>query len=731
LLIFSRPGKNKKREGISVRQKPVSVQMKKRIQVILLLVSLAFLGIFGRLVWIQLFKGSELKDMAYENRFRNIEIKARRGVIYDTKGRPLAISISTDSFYANPPEVKKGDVAATAQKLAEILERDPEDILKLLNQDKQFVWIQRKVTKEKADAIKALNLRGIKYVEEPERFYPKDSLLANVLGFVGIDNNGLNGVEASYDKILSGTPGTLMVEYDSRSQSIPEATQKYIEPKDGSSIVLTIDETIQYIAERELKKLVETHQPKQAGILVMDPYTGGVLAMAVTPTYDPNKYAEYDQSTWRNFLVSDVYEPGSTFKTIVMAGALEEGICTLESRFYCGGAVKVKGGTVRCWRHGRPHGSQTFMEGVQNSCNPVFVNLGLQMGTDLFYKYVTGFGFGAKTGIDLPGEATGLLVSKNKATELDLATMSIGQSNAVTPIQLLTAFSAICNGGKLMKPHIVKEIRDQNGEIIEVKEPTVVRQVISAETSKNILKALETVVSQGTGKTAYIEGFRVGGKTGTAQKIIPGGGYSTTDYIPSFMGVAPSNDPRIVCLVVADSPKGGVHTGSAVCAPTFKNVVEDTLSYLQVPSQVEPEQVKASSLEKVSVADLTGKDTTEAIELLKSQNLQASVIGEGKKVIAQLPLPNTEMLKGNTVVLYTKMPDSIETTQQIPVPELTGKTREEINRIAENVNLNFEIIGEGIAMYQVPEPGVMVKAGSKVTVNLELLGDIKDEPAGP
>lgn len=713
-----------------MRQKPVSVQTKKRIQVILIIVSLGFIGIFGRLVWIQLFRGPTLKDMAYENRFRNIEIKARRGVIYDTKGRALAISISTDSFYANPPEVKKGDVQDTANKLAEILGKEPEDIYKLITKDQQFVWISRKVDKEKADAIKALELPGIKSVEEPERTYPKDTLLANVLGFVGMDNTGLNGLEASYDKILSGTPGTLMVEYDNKSQSIPEATQKYVAPVDGSSLVLTIDETIQYIAERELKKLVDEHQPKQAGILIMDPNTAGVLAMAVYPTYNPNSYAQYDQSTWKNFLVSDVYEPGSTFKTVVMSGALEEGVADLNSHFYCGGAVKVKGGTIRCWRTGRPHGSQTFMEGAQNSCNPVFINLGLKMGTDMFYKYLSGFGFGVKTGIDLPGEGTGLLVPQSRCTELDLATMSIGQSNAVTPIQLMTAFSAICNGGKLLKPHIVKEIRDAEGNVIETKDSILVRQVISAETSQKVMKTLETVVSQGTGKTAYIEGFRVGGKTGTAQKIIPGGGYSTTDFIPSFMGVAPSNDPRIVCLVVADSP-AGVHTGAAVCAPAFQNVVKDTLNYLQVPSQVEPAQVKAASLEKVLVADLTGQETSQAVEMLKKQNLQASVVGEGNRVIAQLPLPNTEMLEGNTVVLYTRMPKAIATAQQIPVPELTGKTAEEIQSIAEEVNLDFEIIGEGVAMYQIPEPGVMVAAGSKVTVNLEKLSDPSSEPAGP
>jgi stage V sporulation protein D (sporulation-specific penicillin-binding protein) len=308
--------------------------------------------------------------------------------------------------------------------------------------------------------------------------------------------------------------------------------------------------------------------------------------------------------------------------------------------------------------------------------------------------------------------------------------MSIGQSNAVTPIQLLTAFSAISNGGNLMKPHIVREIRDNQGNVLKTIEPEVVRQVISPETSKNVMKTLETVVSKGTGKIAYIEGYRVGGKTGTAQKIIPGGGYSNTEYIPSFMGVAPTNDPQIVAIVIADNPKG-IHSGAGVCAPVFQKVVKDTLNYLQIPSQVEPEQVKTTSLKEVTLTDLTNQEINQALELLKTQKLNASIVGEGDKVIAQLPLPQTTMLEGNTVVLYTKMPEAMASSQKIPVPELTGKSMEEIQRIAQDVNLNFEIIGEGIAMYQVPQPGTVVAAGSKVTVNLEKLGDINSEPVGP
>ena len=714
-----------------MRQQPIKNKTKRRIQIILILVSMAFAGLFCRLIWIQLFKGEELQKMAYESRFRDVEIEAKRGVISDRKGRPLAISITTDSFYANPPQIEEGQEAEIAAQLSAILGISQTEILNQITKEQAFVWIQRKVDKDKAEAIKKLDIKGVHSVEEPERVYPKGTLLANVLGFVGMDNNGLNGVEASYDKVLSGTPGTLMVEYDSKNQRIPEATQKYIAPEDGSSLALTIDETIQYIAERELKKMVETSQPDRAGILVMEPKTGRILAMAESPTFDPNAYNEYDENTWKNFLISDVYEPGSTFKTVVMSGALEEGVVRLQDSFYCGGAIKVKGGTIRCWRTGHPHGNESFAEGVQNSCNPVFVTIGLKMGQELFYKYLNGFGFGQKTGIDLPGEGTGLVVSKDRCTELDLATMSIGQANAVTPIQLLTAFCAISNGGNLMKPQIVQEIRDASGNVIETIEPEVVRKVISSETSKTVMTVLETVVSQGTGKTAYTEGYRAGGKTGTAQKIIPGGGYSATDFIPSFMGVAPTNDPQIVCLVIADNPKVGPHTGSAVCAPVFHAVVRDTLSYLKVPTQVIPEQVSASSLQSVLVPAQVGKELAAAVSEIEQLGLKASVIGEGTQVIAQLPLAGTQMLKGNSVVLYTHMPKNAVTSEQIPVPELTGKTKDEILKIAQDMNLDFEVIGEGIAMYQDPAPGTMTAAGSKVSVHLEEEKDPMNDPLDP
>lgn len=717
-----------------MRQKPVTIKSRQRIQIILVIVSLAFVGLFGRLVWIQLFKGEEYQNMAYENRFRNLTIKARRGVIYDTNGKPLAISISTDSFYATPSEVVKAEnVDYTIDQLSILLELDREELKKkITDTSRNFVYIKRQVEKETADAIKALNLRGVSSVEEPKRMYPKGTLLANMLGFVGLDNYGLSGIEASYNDVLSGKDGTLMVEQDTRSQSITDAAQKYIAPVDGSSLVLTIDETIQYICERELAAMVAEREPDKAGILVMEPKTGRVLGMAEYPTYDPNNFADYPQESWRNMLISDAYEPGSTFKTVVMSGALEEGVASLNDHYYCGGAIKLKGGTIRCWKIGS-HGSQTFQEAVQHSCNPAFITIGQNLGKDLFYKYLNGFGFGQKTGIQLSGESTGILVNQKTCSELDLGSMSIGQSNAVTPIQLLTAFSAICNGGSLMKPQVVKEIRDADGNVLETVEPEVVRQVISPETSQKVLETLETVVSVGTGKTGYIKGYRVGGKTGTAQKILETGGYSENEYIASFMGVAPVNDPRIVMLVICDNPKTSVHTGGAVCGPVFQAAATDVLNYLKVPAQVDPADFSGGVVESVTLPDICDTSVENAQQKAWSLGLSTTVVGAGDQVIAQLPLANTKMVKGGTVVLYTKLPAALETVQQIPVPELAGKTAEEIQLLSQEYNLSFEITGQGTAMYQEPTPGTMVNAGSTVYVSLEepieegALGDL----AGP
>ena len=707
------------------------LKTRKRVGIIFFSVAVMLLVLAARLVWVQFIIGEDLRQKAYNARFRNVEVKAKRGIVYDAKGKPLAISVSTDSFYAIPAQIRKaGRAQETAAEIARVLGMEQARVLEVITRQQAFVWIQRHVPEEKARELKALNLEGISCVEEPERFYPKGSLLAHVLGFAGIDNQGLNGIEVTYDKVLSGVSGTIMVEYDAKGQEIPDALQKYIPPQDGNSIYLTIDETIQYIVERELDEMMKLKSPKKAGVIVMEPKTGRILAMASRPAYNPNQYKDYDPATWRNSVISDAYEPGSTFKTVTAAGALDEGVVKPQDRFYDPGYVMVGKEMVKCWRYGRPHGSQTFVEGVQNSCNPVFITIGLRAGKDVFYRYLHGFGFGQKTGIDLPGEALGILVDKEKCKDIDLATMSMGQANAVTPIQLLNAFAAISNGGYLMKPQLVKEIRDKDGNLVRAIEPEVVRQVISGETSRTFMGILETVVSQGTGRNAFIEGYRVGGKTGTAQKVVPGGKYSTSEYIASFMGVAPVNDPQVVALVVVDAPQG-VYFGGQVAAPVFRNIVHDTLRYLRVTAQVEPEKIANNASRKAVIPDLAGMDLKNAVGILSKAKFKVDVLGDGTRVKALLPPAGTELHEGGKVVVYTSVPAFGQNPETVVVPDLTGKTIGEVKEITKMLNLNFLIQGSGIVVNQQPEPGLQAPVGSNLTITMEPQAADAMEPFGP
>ncbi|KJS84091.1 MAG: stage V sporulation protein D [Peptococcaceae bacterium BICA1-8] len=683
--------------------------MKKRISFIFMISALLLSLLVVRTAWIQFVMGKELQAKAIDSRLRNIDVKAKRGIIYDRNGSPLAISVSADSVYAVPSQVRRSNqLEEIAEALAEVLELNKEDVIEKLNKRIAFEWIKRRIPDEKIKQLKELDLPGINFVEENQRYYPKGKLAAHILGFAGIDNQGLNGVELTFDKELRGASGKIMIEYDAGGREIPNAMHQYIPPIDGNSIYLTIDETIQYVVEREIDQMMKIKQAKKAAVLVMDVKTGDILGMASRPVFDPNNYAEYDQGTWRNFALTDAYEPGSTFKPVVAAGAMEENIVKATDRFYDPGYIKVGKETIKCWSR-TPHGSQSFIEGVQNSCNPVFVTVGLRMGKDNFYKYLNGFGFGAKTGIDLPGEATGILVPRSRTKDIDLATMSIGQANAVTPIQLVRAVAAIANDGWLMKPQLVKEIRDFEGKLVRELEPEPIRQVISQQTSKELRDILESVVTEGTGRNAYLEGYKVAGKTGTAQKILPGGGYSSSEYIASFVGFAPADEPRIAVLVVVDAPQG-VYYGGQVAAPVFKNVILDSLRYLEVPPELKNGVIIEEK--KITVPDIKTKNIAQATKELKALGFKVQVEGQGEAIITQLPPAGTEISKGSNVVLYTQDSES----NQIVVPDLTGRTIKEASKILSDIGLGMAPQGSGLAALQEPYPGTKVDEGTVIKI---------------
>lgn len=698
-----------------------SVEVRKRITWIFFVLFFVFFILMLRLVYLQVIRGTWYQQKALENRIREIVVEPKRGDIYDRNGKELAVSINADACYAVPAEVKKSeDVEGVAQELAEILDMEQEDVYQLITQEQHSVWLKFKLTEDEVKKLREKNLPGIGTIPKPQRFYPKGNLASHVLGFAGDYNQGLEGIEVAYEEELAGINGYLLVEYDAAGHEIPESTKKYIEPEQGLNVVLTIDQTIQYIAERELDKIVQDYSPKSATIVVMDPRTGEILAMANKPDFNPNQFHKYSEDVRRNSAVADSYEPGSTFKVVTLAAALEEGVTNKDDRLNDPGYIEVDGERINCWVP-EGHGSQSLAEVVQNSCNPGFITLGLRLGTERLYKYIKGFGFGSPLGFDLPGEATGIVVPEDQVKPVDLATISMGQTNSVTPLQMVTALSAVVNGGKMVKPYIVKELRNKDGEVVKTNQPQVVRQVISEETSKLERELLENVVTHGSGRNAHIDGYSVGGKTGTAQKPAPGGGYSSTDYIASFLGFAPVDDPRLVCLVVVDTPKGYPYYGGTVAAPAFREVVGDSLRYLGVPVRYDSEENKTPD-DMTTVPMVINLPVDEAEKVLKEAGLQCERSGSGEIVYGQVPLDGVKVERGSKVLLQLQKIEEGQDGERI-VPNIKGKSIRDTAELLGMVGLVLVPEGDpyptGIAVEQNPAPGTKLPAGGQVKVKFK------------
>ncbi|MHB1419909.1 MAG: stage V sporulation protein D, partial [Bacillota bacterium] len=682
-----------------------SVLIRKRIAVLFLLLAAAIFLLILRVGWLQLVKGNEYQEKSVLNRERSLTIEAKRGIIYDRNMKELAINVSTDSIYAVPAEIKRsGRQAEIAQKLGGVLGISQDTVLKALTRNSSFSWVKRKVDYEQARKIKAMNLPGIDTIEEYKRYYPKGTLASHVLGFTGADR-AWAGLEMQYEQQLQGTPGLLETEYDAQGRAIYPSEQHFTPPKDGLSLVTTIDETIQYIAERELDRLVASPtKPKSATIIVMDPTNGEVVAMASRPTFDPNNYQESSQESWRNPAVLDAYEPGSTFKIVTASAALEEAVVRPSDRFYDPGFIKVGTETVKCWRYPLAHGSESFVEGVENSCNPVFVDVGLRLESKsegLFYKYIRAFNFGKKTGIDFPAEATGIMIGDKNLKKINIATISIGQGIAVTPIQLISAVSAVANGGTWITPHLVKEYLSNGGQTVRKVEPQQVAQVVSKETAQQLNTILEGVVSKGTGANAYIPGYRAAGKTGTAQKVGKGG-YEAGKYVASFVGFAPANNPRLAVLVVIDEPQGYPYYGGTIAAPIFAKVMGDSLRYLGVAPQFDPEREKEQievRERKVIVPYVVDLTVEQARRALQAAGLEPDIEGQGEVVINQTPKGSVKVAPGTRVIIYSGSNHS-QTDGMVSVPEVTGKRIRETADLLEAFGLVLQPEGEGEAIRQ-------------------------------
>ena len=623
-----------------------------RIRYIFLITLILFVFIIARVFYIQVFKYNKLNNLAESLWSRNLPITADRGVITDRNGKELATNITTTSLVLIPNQIKNKD--EVSKKLADILGVSKEDMDKHVNKKTSMERVHpegRQLNYETAEKIRDLNYDGVYLVKESKRYYPYGSLLSHVLGYVGIDNQGLSGIELEYDKYLTGSDGAIKYFSDGKGNRL-KLNEVYEKPQAGVNIELTIDLDIQQSIERELDNVIAKYNPEHALIVAMNPKTGEILGMSSRPNFDPNNYKQYDSETInRNLPIWMTYEPGSTFKIITLTASIEEQTVNLfEDQYTDTGGITVEGSRIKCWKSGG-HGTQTFLQVVENSCNPGFVVMGQRLGTSTLFNYIHKFGFGKKTGIDLNGESSGILFKEQNVGPVELATTSFGQGISVTPIQQVKAVSAAINGGSLYTPYIVGALKEpETNSVIKAVTANKEAQVISEDTSALVRHALESVVANGSGRNAYIENYRVGGKTGTAQKV-QDGRYMSGNYILSFMGFMPANDPEIVVYVAVDHPQGITQYGGTVSAPIAKNVLLDAINILNIKPDSNGMAKEYNYLDQkyVILPDVLNKSVKEASELLKGFKIEYS--GTGDKVTYQSPAGNMYVKENSTVKL--------------------------------------------------------------------------------
>jgi len=720
--------------------------LRKRISYVFITFFVLFCLLATHLLKINIIDGEKLRTGAIEQQTRDYQVSSARGTVYDRNGKALAISSSAVTISANPKEIKEAEYSVDdmAKKLSELLELDFETVKKKITKDALDVELKAKVEPEIADQVRALKLTGLYFKEDTKRYYPFGTFASHVLGYVGKDNQGLGGIEMVYDAELSGVPGRVVTLKNAHGTDMPFQEERHIDSENGLNVVLTIDETIQHFAEKHLSAVYNEALPKEgAACIVMDVKSGEILAMATMPNFDLNapneiidtevlktleeikkgeEFTDEDYNNavaaarnkmWRNKAVVDSYEPGSCFKIVTMSMALEEGVVSPEDHFNCSGVKVVEDREIHCAERSG-HGAQTFRDGVKNSCNPVFIEVGQRVGIETFKKYYKAFGFLDKTDFDLPGEASGVFYADDQFKTVELATASFGQGPKVTPLQLISAVSAVANGGNLMKPHLVKQFTDENGTVVKKVEPTVVRQVVSEETSKVVCELLENAVTNGSGQNAYIKGYRVAGKTGTSEKLPRGSG----KYTGSFVGFAPANDPQIACLVVVDEPAGGSYYGGKVAAPAVGKIMEDTLKYLGVEPQFTEEEKTTID---VGVPEVCEQEVAVAKKKLNDVGLKCTVIGGGQKVIRQVPSSGAVVNSGSVIVLYT---ENVE-NKMVTVPDVGGKSLARVKSMLSSSGLNLSIVGAGatgsssertVAASQTPAAGESVPQGTVIKV---------------
>lgn len=612
-------------------------QIRKRMKIITYGTYFLFAMIAGKLFYEQIIHQQDIQSLASQQWQREFHMRGARGIIYDRNKEKLAYDITCYALAAVPSQIE--EPAKVADILALILKEKPKTLLAKLTQKTSSVRFQgkaRRLTKQQADKIASYNLKGIYIIPDVLRYYPNKTLFSHVLGFSGIDGQGLAGIELSYDEYLKGKNGSLEKVFDARGNLMQTYEDEYIAPKEGMRLVLTLDATIQRIIESHLEAAMKQYQCKQALAIAMNPHTGAIIAMSAKPDYDPNEPLK-KQKNHQILPIWMSYEPGSTFKSLTFAAALEEGVIDMfKDRYYDKGYEIVMGRRIKSWKAGG-HGDQSFLQVLENSSNPGFVELSRRLGSHKLYEYVEAFGMTTKTGIDLPGESKGIMFGKDM-NELQAATVAFGQGISITPIQLVSAFSAIVNGGIRYEPYLVEQILEPYSEdIVYQHQSKAIKRVISKETSDKMRYALESVVANGGGKNAYLQGYPIGGKTGTAQKVV-NGSYSKSDYIVSFLSAAPITDPKIVLYIALDSPRNDIVYGGTIVAPIVKSIYEEVLPYLKIEKSEGMELKREWPMnENIKIENYIGKKK----EALQQEGVQFVFFGEGDRVIDQLPTAGT------------------------------------------------------------------------------------------
>lgn len=717
---------------------------------ILLILVLGFGAAVLRLTYLTTVQSSELQESAVDLQLADTTVSAKRGTIYDANGNVLAESASVWQVVMSPVNFKNDKQRQAAAKgLSEIFDLEYNDVLDDTKQQSHYVVVKRRIESDEREKVlelidtlkKDYSCSGvIQLLDDYKRYYPKNSLASSVIGFTGSDDQGLEGIEYEYDSYLSGTPGRIITAQNARGTDMPFRYEQNVESEDGNNVYLTIDETIQSICEKYMQKGVEDNNVLNKGVCIaMDVNTGAILAMVTTDGYDLNnpyelsakdkkkikstaksKQAEAESAAlsnmWRNKAVADTYMPGSVFKMCVASAALEENLVNEKTSFTCTGSISVEGETIHC-SNISGHGTQNFVEVISNSCNPAFIQIGQMLGAGKFRQYYQGFGFSDKTGIDLPGEAEDSFWKEGKMGGVDLAVASFGQNFTITPIQMITACAAVSNGGYVVQPHVVSKITDSKGNVIKSVDKKIKRQVISDDTSKKMNEYLEYNTERQGAAAGYISGYKVAGKTGTTEKrgVTKFESSFSEDYISSFCGYAPADDPQIAMLVFFDTPDGDAYYGSQVSSPVFINIMSEVLPYLDVKTSYTDEEL---GYVDASAGDYTGVSVDEAKTAVEADGFTATVKGNGSTVISQIPTVSSGLQKGGSIVLYT---DSNSQSETVSVPSLIGLSPDEVNDVASAYGLNVSFSGattsSGTSSSQNVEAGTSVSPGTVITVS--------------